>query len=289
MSTRTITALLTVTLAACGPTDEGYGQLLWDVHRPNGAKASLFGTIHSLGVDAVREKYPPAIERFDSSTLLVVEADTSNIDLDDYSRRALLEDDRPSLDTQLTPEEWSQLVRAVRGVVPESTLRRARPWYALQLVTIVDLTTKHGADWLPMDTELVQLAKARGAEVRFLETWQEQLSAIDATSDLATLKAAIALGLDAYRFQRVELEVAWSGGDAESIVERLDAQTADQKALLLDERNERWAVTLAELMKTEKRELFVAVGTAHLVYGDKRVPELLRKRGLGVARQPWRD
>ena len=274
--------------ASCAPPDDGPGELLWDVQKSGATTASLFGTVHTRGLGDARTYHPSALAAFDTSSVVIVEADLSQVDIPEYTRLALLEDGVPGLDTQLTPEAWQQLTLATKSIVQVEVLTRAQPWYALQLFTkasVYQWLADDGSPVVPMDLALAAEARARGADVRFLETWQEQISLLQATSGVAELEAALAVGGPELNKQKNALEFAWLSGDVKGIEAQLGQTKAEQLRVLLDERNLRWAAVLGDVLASE-RQVFVGVGSAHLLRGEKGLPALLRKKGLVVSRHP---
>ena len=279
---------LATLFASCAPPDDSKGELLWDVQKNGATTASLFGTIHTRGLGDARNFHPSALAAFDASAVVIVEADLSQVDIPEYTRLALFEDGAPGLDTQLSAEEWQQLTLATKSIVQVEVLVRSQPWYALQLFTkasVYQWRADDGSPVVAMDVAFAAEARARGADVRFLETWQEQISILQATSGVEALQAALALGGPELNKQKNALEFEWSSGDAKGLEAQMAQTKAEQLRLLVDERNVRWAGVLADVLASE-RQVFVAVGAAHLLRGDKGLPALLRKQGLVVSRHP---
>src|SRR5262249_51861727 len=91
------------------------------------------------------------------------------------------------LDHLLPADDWWELVTAMLGVMKEDELRHARPWFAL-----VRLRGHMAQSPKPsMDVALAERARQRGIAVEALESWQEQIAALDASVTVADLSAAI--------------------------------------------------------------------------------------------------
>ncbi len=272
---------------ACDPAaaDASSGELSWAVESNGSSVGSLFGTIHTRSLDEARSFHPRALANFDKSTVLYVETDISVIDVAAYSERALLDPGAAGLDTQLSPAEWEQLALATRDLAPIDVLRRARPWYAAQLFLRASVPSRLATDVKAMDLSFIEAARARGAEVRFLEDWREQVFAVSVTTDVDQLKASLALGAAEVEREQRALEAEWERGDASALGARIDALNADQQRFLFRERNERWVSVIEAAILKGDRNVFVAVGAGHLM-GSKGLPGLLRERRFMVARRP---
>ena len=273
---------------ACDPAaaDASSGELSWAVESNGSTVANLFGTLHTRSLDNARTFHPKALATFDKSTVLYVETDLSAIDVARFSERALLSSAAAGLDTQLTPAEWEQLSLATRDLIEIDVLRRVRPWYAVQLYLRATVPSLLETDVKPMDLALIDAARARGAEVRFLEPWEEQVFAVSITTDVAQLKASLALGATELERAQRDLEAEWERGDASALDARIGALNAEQQRFLFRERNERWVSVIQAAISNGDRSIFVAVGAGHLVGGAKGLPGLLRAGRLTVSRRP---
>lgn len=273
---------------SCDPAaaDLSSGELLWEVEYQGSSVATVFGTIHSRSLDDARSFHRRALAHFDKSTVLYVETDVSAVDVARFSESALVDSSAPGLDTQLSPAEWEQLSSATRDLIEIGVLRRARPWYALQLFVLAGVPSRLPTGVKAMDFALVDEARARGAEVRFLEDWREQVFAVSVTTGVDQLKASLALGAAGLEQSQRALETEWERGDASALEARLAALNAEQQRFLFDERNERWASVVEGAVRAGEQKVFVAVGAGHLLRGSKGLPALLRERRLVVVRRP---
>src|SRR5262249_54967412 len=151
-------------------------------------------------------------------------------------------------------DDWYDLRDAV-GARAEDELRRARPWYAMALLTSA-MAPRVGKT---MDNALEEQARARGATIEHLEAADEQLAALADSVSAEDLKQAIAERRE-MRCGMDDLRAAYRAGDGAAL--RADATGAVEQKLLL-ERNERWLPRLEGLLRGGGA--FVAVGVSHLV------------------------
>src|SRR5688500_16607467 len=110
--------------AAPGPA------FLWKVERA-GAVLWLYGTLHDAGLDAVPAV---AIAAFESSRRLITELGDVSPDPDVFRAHARIASG-PGIDQRLPADDWWDLRDALLGKLDEDDLRRAKPWYAMSLLT----------------------------------------------------------------------------------------------------------------------------------------------------------
>jgi uncharacterized protein YbaP (TraB family) len=178
-----------------------------------------------------------------------------------------------SCPSSATSTRWD-LRDALIGVIREDDLRRVRPWYAMSLLT-AHVGRFTGTE---MDVELARRARAHRIPVEALETWKQQLTALDAVVGIADLEQAIR-ARTTMRCDLDQLRAAYAAGDRATMHQRLVIpRTAPT---LLWARNRSWLPTL-------ERDLadgggFVAVGLGHLL-GESGLPALLVRAGYHVER-----
>jgi uncharacterized protein YbaP (TraB family) len=264
--------LIGLLLCGCGVPDDAVGQPLWE-GTLKGKQVSILGTIHSLTLADARQAFPRALARFSECRTLYVERDATSAAALSSSQafsQGLSTD--PTLDTELTVDEWRTLREATQAVIPEPTLKRLKPWYATLLYSslVTPTVDAEGKPTAGMDLELVDEARKAGLEVRFLEP---EASAVIALNDSVTtqdLKELLARPPEALRQSRAELENAWRAGDMAAI-EKASARIpqAQREAVLL-QRNLSWSFRLERELADVAGPVFVAVGSGHLVYGADR-------------------
>jgi uncharacterized protein YbaP (TraB family) len=157
-------------------------------------------------------------------------------------------------------------------VIKEDDLRRAQPWYAMTLLT-THLTPGGGPS---MDVLLAQRAADAGKPVEHLESWREQLTALQGAVGIADLEEAI----HARASMRCDLERlrgAYEAGDTRTMEALL--VVARTEATILTARNMKWL----PLLEGYTGSTFVAVGLGHLL-GAHGLPVLLHDHGYVVER-----
>jgi uncharacterized protein YbaP (TraB family) len=246
---------------------------LWKVHKEGGPSLYLFGTVHDIAIAGVP---PAALAALDASPRFASELGDVDTDVDamrDLSRYA----SGLGIDQTLPSDDWYDLRDTLTGTIKEDALRRVRPWYALILLNNKVSPGKPTA----MDTDLAKRARAHHHPVDALESWREQMTALDKVVTVADLSEAI----HARHVMHCEVDrlgAAYRTGDLELMQSLLIVpRTADT---LLWSRNRAWLPKLEAYLAPEGGGAFVAVGLGHML-GDAGLPALLAKSGYTVERQ----
>ena len=249
----------------------GAAPLLWRVERTGAGVVWLYGTIHDAGIDDV-----PAVawRKLDDATVFVSELGADEPDPHQLVQLARLPWGQV-LDRLLPPDDWWDLVGAMLGAMTEDELRHARPWFAL-----VKLHAHMARAPRPsMDVALADHAAKLGITVERLESWRDQLAALDASVGAADLSQAIH-ERKTVACQVARLRAAYRASDLPALARMLlDPVHGDQ---LLAERNRRWAPQIERYL--ERGRGFVAVGLGHLL-GDSGLPAMLAREGYRVTRE----
>lgn len=250
-----------------GPPLAQDGAFLWRAQKGD-AVLWLYGTIHDAGIDAVP---PVAMKAFASAARLVTELGDGDPDKDAYRERAKMPWGKPGIDQLLPSNDWYDLRDSLIGVIKEDDLKRARPWYAMTLLT-THLDPSKGKS---MDVELAERAHDRSISIDALETWDEQLGALDTVVDLAALQETIHSRHEVH-CSSVQLRAGYDAGDTTTMTAILVIpQTRD---VILTARNRKWMTKLVTYQNA-----FVAVGLGHLL-GETGLPAMLQKAGYTVER-----
>ena len=273
--------LVLVCLPACGPKpvacpvlpEVPQGQaFLWKVTKGNGPTLWLYGTVHDLGIDGVP---PQALAALDGSARFASELGEATADPD--AMRALMrQKSGPGIDQTLPSDDWYDLRDALAGTIKEDALRRARPWYALILLS-QKMSPKAKTS---MDVDLGKRAKAKKLPVDALETWEEQMAALDQVVTVADLSESIR-ARGRMRCEPARLRAAYRTGDLELMTALLVVDRTAEP--LLYARNRAWQPKLEAYLAN--KGAFVAVGLAHMLT-DKGLPAMLAAAGYTVERAP---
>jgi uncharacterized protein len=249
---------------ATGPSDPR--PFLWEVQGP-AARVFLFGPRHAAGSKDI----PPSVLAHLGAVRVFV-TEVPPLDPDEVRRQATLERGQ-SLPALLGDDAWYELRDALAGTIRDEDLRRARPWYAMSLLTarLADLPETS------MDQALLERARAAGARLEYLETGKEQLAALAGSVGVDDLKQALAERRQ-MRCVIAELTAAYRRGDGAAIRGEL---TGEAEAGLLHRRNARWLDRIEGYLGGDGA--FIAVGVSHLL-GEGALPALLAARGHRVTR-----
>jgi uncharacterized protein YbaP (TraB family) len=253
------------------PGPRGHAQpFLWHAQHAGGPMLWLYGTIHDAGAEQVPAAATTALE---GTRRFVSELGDDPPDPERYLAVARLPFGAKGLDAQLSADDWFELVNAMRGVIKEADLKRARPWYAM-----TRLTTHAGGSPQPsMDVALARRARDHDLAVSHLESWDEQLTALDAAVTLSDLADAIHQRATIH-CELARLRAAYDTGDAQLLAQTLHVRADDP---LLVDRNKKWLPQL----EAATDPTFVAVGLGHLL-GEQGLPAMLARDGYTVERVP---
>jgi uncharacterized protein YbaP (TraB family) len=245
--------------------------LLWRVQRAEGAAVWLYGTIHDAGAQDV----PAAVwTTLDAAPVFVSELGDDEPDPHKLAELARLPWGKV-LDQMLPADDWWDLVTAMQGDMREDDLRHARPWLAM-----VRLRAHMARSPKPsMDVAFAERARRRGVAVERLESWDDQLTALDASITVGDLSAAIH-ARSAVACELAQLRSAYRASDL-SVLTTLLVAPVRSPALLAD-RNRRWLPAIERHLAGGGA--FIAVGLGHLLGADGLLATLERA-GYTVSRE----
>jgi uncharacterized protein YbaP (TraB family) len=284
-------AAAAIALAACGQDAAGpeaspaATPALWRVADAD-TTVYLFGSIHML---------PPgtswrsgAVDRaLAEAPVVYFEADVLG---DPAGMMSLVErlgrlPQSQTLSAQLSPDQ-SLALGAVAGRLglSRAALDTMQPWYASVVISDAAIRAAGYGSEAGVDTQLRQNATGAGKQLRFLETVEQQLSA------MATLPADMQLAYLGFTLDEADnvkpllarMVEAWRSGDVDTLTRALIAEDMARlpalEEALLKRRNAGWASRIAELIANEPGAFFIAVGAAHLI-GDGSVQTELVAHG----------
>lgn len=167
-------------------------------------------------------------------------------------------------------------------------LDRMRPWQAFLALSVQFIASQGFEPGSGVETVLLQEGRARGRQLKFFETVEQQLG-LFTSLDPETEKHLLSITLRDWDEQSAEFEAlfeAWRAGDVATIDALMNgtmrSEAPDVYEKLIVARNQAWAAKIAREMRGSGRTL-VAVGAAHLVGADS-VPAMLRAQGFEVTR-----
>lgn len=274
-------------LAGCGGEPQPEPRpALWEVTGPNGAKGSIFGTVHALP-DGLEWKTPAidaAVKKSDSLVLEIVDPADEAAARATFTRLANTAR-QPPLEARVDRGLRDELRAALAETrLPPGQFAALEDWAAALTLSFA-LEARDGYD--PENgADRALLAAAGKRPVIGLETLEGQLGLFDALGpreQRALLEAVVAEAGDEEASRR--LVRAWFEGDISAIDreahEGMMANPRLREALLVA-RNRAWAKQVAAMLREGKRP-FVAVGAAHVV-GVDGLPALLGAQGFEVRR-----
>lgn len=262
--------------------------LLWRVDKLGVAPSHVYGTIHVT--DARLAELPPLVrKRFDGAKSLMLEFVP-----DAYSRERFLEAsmflDRQTLAEKIGPADFERALEQLQPIgLPREVVNKLKPWGVLLNLR----NPKRAEQGAPLDSQLLELARARRLPFDQIEGVEEQIFTFDEfpmESQVALLKHSLA-----HRDELVELAErtleAYLAGDLagiwrlrEQFVARHPQIAAHQAVMTKRVVHDR-SVVMAFRMQRQLRRgaAFVALGALHL-YGEKGVLALLEADGYRAER-----
>ncbi|MCZ6584796.1 MAG: TraB/GumN family protein [Gammaproteobacteria bacterium] len=259
----------------------------WHVNGEHG-ELWLLGSIHYL-----REQdypLPPRIdELYRQADTLVMELDLDDLDLSAVQANFMEVGVLPAsttLRTVLAPRVYDLTEsRAADLGMPLMLLEHLEPW--LVALTLMDLGMNRLGYRASQGLEqyLLRRSVADGKEILGLESLGDQISIFDSLSwaDQEALLLHTLTDLQAPEAAMSKLVADWRDGNLDELALELTVdfeEFPELRTAIVSARNQRWAVKLEELLRSNGRYL-VVVGALHLV-GEDSVIELLSARGLDV-------
>ena len=283
-----VAAMLCAMLPARAKEERFARGLLWRVTRDKVAPSHVYGTIHVP--DARLGGLPTEVRRrFDGARSLMLEFVP-----DPYTRSRFLEAamflDRQTLEEKIGAEDFERALEHLRPIgLSREAANKLKPWGVL-----LNLRNPRRADeGAPLDTELLELARARGLPLDQIEGVEEQIFTFDEfpmESQVALLKHSLA-----HRDELIELAERTLEAYLEEnlaaiwrLREEFSArhpEIARHQAVLTKRVVHDRSVVMAFRMQRQLRRghAFVALGALHL-YGEKGVLALLEEDGYRAER-----
>jgi uncharacterized protein YbaP (TraB family) len=262
--------------------------LLWRVEKKGVAPSHVYGTIHVA--DPRLEELPaPVRKRFDAAKRLMLEFVP-----DPYARERFLEAamflDQQTLEEKIGAEDFARAIEHLAPIgLPREAVNKLKPWGVLLNLR----NPKRPEQGSPLDTRLLELARARRMPLSQIEGVEEQIFTFDEfpmESQIALLKHSLAHRDELAELAERTLE-AYLARDLAQIWRLREAfiarhpQTAAHQAVMTKRVIYDRSVVMAFRMQRELRrgDAFVALGALHL-YGEKGVLALLEEDGYRAVR-----
>ena len=287
---RRLSWLLASLLLAGSPAqgdDAGHPVTMWRVTGDSNS-VYLLGSIHML-----REQdhpLPAVIDRaYEDADVVVMELDMDDIDpaaTQAAFNKAGVLNDGTTLRDLMGEEPFLRAEQAAASIdIPLDLLARSEPWLAAMTVELMMLYRIGFNPVLGVEMTLSNRAQRDGKPIAGLETVEEQLGFLDGLPIEAQREMLLQTLLQGAALSEAidDLVMAWRHGDTATLEAGLLDSMGEQEALLavlVTDRNRRWAETIATWLDDD-RDYLVVVGALHLV-GEDGVPALLDEAGFGI-------
>jgi hypothetical protein len=259
-----------------GPDDSHYlsDPFFYKVSGPEGASGYILGSMH-MGVDANKELPPQVWEALRGASVLVIEADITDLSMSS----GLMLPKGQNLRQLLGEEDW-KLLEETLGASTAKMMATMKP-----AAVAASIGAKGLPITMPMELSLIMKAQESKVEIDYLETALFQLDLLNKIMDIDFLKHMLRTAKEEDTKKLLEL---YRKGDEDALHEAVmqpDAWGQDFETnveAMLFARNDDWVPKLEQLF--QRKDVFVAVGAAHLV-GPRGVLASLRKKGYTIERQ----
>jgi uncharacterized protein len=256
----------------------------------NGANTIyLFGTIH-VGKPEFYPLNASVIQALAGAGRVWFELDFSDIGA--LQRMETAGETMDASAAQLSPELARRVAKALGQPTDNAeSIRHKKPWALIAELEIAGASDLGYSPIYAADIYLATIAQLLGKPISGLESVDEQMAVLGATSgqdQTAELEAEVSALEDGRSKAELQALVdAWARGDRAALDTAFRSAEGDlpptlraMKERLFDQRNVKLADRITTIVRSGTRS-FVAIGAGHLV-GDGNVVELLRKQGFAV-------
>lgn len=272
----TIAAIISVTAQSNKKTN------LWKIEGDNIKTSYLFGTIHILPKSSfkISEKVKKAFDSCDRVTLELDMADPSF--MADAMKLSMLEKDE-ELSSYMDASEYKLLDDYLKENVKVglTAFNKLKP---IALMSVIMMAKFKDEPLASYEMTFIEMSKTAKKDMDGLETYQDQLAAIDSQPydeqiDTYIKMISEAEETDAIYNKMLKLYLA---EDVDGIYDYTDEfmnGDIESKKRFLDDRNIKWIPKIGEFSR--EHSVFYGVGAAHLG-GEQGVINLLKKAGYKV-------
>ena len=256
--------------------------LLWEISGEGLESPSyLYGTIHAT-CDATLDA--STLKALDETKQLFLEIDMDDKEMPLQMMKYMKMNNDEKLSTLVSEEDFIIIDSFLKDNVSMSAkmLDTFKPF----MVSAMLLPKMLDCEFKSVEGELMRVTKEQNEEVYGLEEVADQMKVFDAIpyqEQANELLKTAKNGLEKDKLEFQKMMNVYKKKDIEELLRMMDASdnkiTADNKGVLLNNRNKNW---IPIIIKTAKEmPTFFGVGAAHLA-GDEGVIKLLRKAGYKV-------
>jgi uncharacterized protein YbaP (TraB family) len=252
--------------------------LLWEIRKDDAPKSFLFGTIHVY--DSRVFNIPAMIFRLiDSVDVYLPEADNRHVAHGDMMNYMLVDDSDYSLRDYLSPENYDRIMDIVS--VDAEIIDRYKPFFVASLI-FADKDMPSDS----IDAELLHYAAMVGKTVCELESFEEQIAAIDSIPyrEQAEIIERSLLSTDC-RGDFIELMNSYRDQNLQALNENLKEMNPPELFIDSIQRNRNIRMSdKIDLLLQQRQSLFIAVGAMHIPDTDdvKGIVSILTDKGYTV-------
>ena len=286
LALRAILAILALALAPLALAED----FLWEVSSLTN-KVYLYGTVHA----GKRDWYPlpQAVEKaFVDSSVLVVEADITDMKAMQKSAGAMTFKAPDTLKNHVPPEQYARLLKLLpRYGLTEAQLAPMKPFMAVSLLVFAEWGRSGFVPGFGVDGYLLRKAQAETKPIVEIEGVETQIRLMDSLTEKQVqdlFKGTLdALEEDLTTEQIKGLVAAWQAGDAKALLDiarrynEKVAGAAEFEEKFIWQRHGDMVKKIEAWLAEPRKRYFIAVGALHLA-GPRGLVELLRKRGYLV-------
>lgn len=274
--------------SALAPAASG-SAYLWEVKSMSGT-VYLYGTVHAGKPGWY--PLPPQVEKaVNDSSVLVVEADVTNMQAMVKSTGSMMYSPPDSLEKHVKPEDYARFRKLVgKYAIPESQVVQLKPFMAVSMLVFQEWAKLGYLPQYGIDIYLITKAKGEGKKIVEIEGMDTQIMLMDSLTEaenrtiFASTLSALESGLSGE--QITGIVNAWQSGDPNLVLEiarKYNNDVAGAKEFeekFIWSRHDEMAKKIEGYLGTKEKH-FVAVGALHLA-GPRGLVEMLKKRGYFV-------
>jgi len=255
---------------------------LWQV-KSKTSTVYLLGSIHVAKPDF----YPlnKVIEQdYKLSDALVVEVNINNLDMKSMMNRVMLPG-RETLESQLSKETYEKLKKLFAdNNIPETMYYKFKPWFAVMMITMMDVKNSGYEQSLGVDIYFLNKAKKDKKKIIELESAKEQFDIFDIDlKDYQDEFVKYTLEDSENTIEMIDsLASYWKQGDIKDMDKLINQPILKDSSfkiindVLINKRNVNMARKIIDFLKTDKT-YFVVVGAGHLI-GETGIINLLSEK-----------